>query len=281
MPLASVAALQETDPPNAANPVGSGEGPGGVSVTGLNRRAVARGRSKLAVIRAAVSETELAQALLRGDPWAPRQTWTRYVNLVRKVVRGKVGCGPDVEDVVQEVFLRLFARVGALRHPESLRSFVISFAVRIGKWARRDRRRQRWLRLTDTGNFPDDELLAVEIENQCELGRLYRLLDRFPLRERCVLLLRHLDGMKLTEIAPVMKLSLATVKRVLKRASLRLAELHRESGQPRRLRRIARPRRPAGPIANTAMTWVPTLNTAFTSLRSHERRLTATPGGQT
>jgi RNA polymerase sigma-70 factor (ECF subfamily) len=240
MPLASVAALEDTDPPNAANPVASGR------------------RSKLAVVRAGPSETELAQALLRGDPWAPRQTWTRYVNLVRKVVRDRVGCGPDVEDVVQEVFLRLFARVGALRDPESLRSFVISFAVRIGKCALRHKRRQRWLRLTDSGNLPDAELLALEIENRCELGRLYRLLDQFPLRERCLLLLRHLDGMKLTEIATIMKLSLATVKRVVKRASLRLAELHHESGQPRRLRRIAKPRRSSRPSAGTPMTWVPT-----------------------
>jgi len=47
--------------------------------------------------------------------------------------------------------------------------------------------------------------------------------------------LRHVEGMTLEEIAEAMELSLATVKRVLRRASLRVSQLvDAEPGQPKR-----------------------------------------------
>ncbi len=55
--------------------------------------------------------------------------------------------------------------------------------------------------------------------------RLYSLLDLLSTRERLVLVLRHVEGMTLEEIAEAMEMSLATVKRTLRHASTRLSEL--------------------------------------------------------
>jgi len=170
-------------------------------------------------------EVELAHALLAGLPQAPELAWDRYAPLVHGIVSRALGPDPEVEDVTQEIFFRLFARIGTLRKPEALRSFVISFAVRIVKWELRRRRARRWLTLSETGDVPEDQLLVIDAEHRYGLRRLYALLDQLSARERLVLVLRHLEGMTLEEIAEAMELSLATIKRALRKASARVSQL--------------------------------------------------------
>jgi len=170
-------------------------------------------------------DLELAQALIAGHAHAPELAWDRYAPLVHGIVSRALGPDAEVEDVTQEIFYRLFSRIGTLRKPEALRSFVISFAVRIVKWELRRRRARRWLTLSETGDVPEDQLLVMNAESRYALRRLYSLLDQLSTRERLVLVLRHVEGMTLEEIAEAMELSLATIKRVLRRASLRVSAL--------------------------------------------------------
>jgi RNA polymerase sigma-70 factor (ECF subfamily) len=186
-------------------------------------------RLRLAVPPADESESardaELAHLLIAGDPQAAETAWDRYAPVVHGIVSRALGPDAEVEDVTQEIFYRLFSRIGTLRKPEALRSFVVSFAVRIVKWELRRRRARRWLTLSETGEIPDDRLLVMNAENRYALQRLYALLDQLSARERLVLVLRHVEGMTLEEIAEAMDLSLATIKRVLRRASNRLSRL--------------------------------------------------------
>jgi RNA polymerase sigma-70 factor (ECF subfamily) len=170
-------------------------------------------------------DTELARALIDGDPHAAELAWERYAPLVHRIVSRAIGPDAEVEDVTQEIFYRLFSRIGTLRKPEALRSFVISFAIRIVKWELRRRRARRWLTLSETGEVPDEQLMVMDAESRYSLRRLYTLLDRLSTRERLVLVLRHVEGMTLEEIAEAMELSLATVKRGLRRASLRISQM--------------------------------------------------------
>jgi RNA polymerase sigma-70 factor, ECF subfamily len=170
-------------------------------------------------------DVELANALLAGDTAAAELAWDRYAPLVHGIVSRALGPDAEVEDVTQEIFYRLFSRIGTLRKPEALRSFVISFAVRIVKWELRRRRARRWLTLSETGEVPEDQMMVMNAENRYALRRLYGLLDLLSARERLVLVLRHIEGMTLEEIAEAMELSLATIKRVLRRASNRVSEM--------------------------------------------------------
>ncbi|HXU63467.1 MAG TPA: sigma-70 family RNA polymerase sigma factor [Polyangia bacterium] len=170
-------------------------------------------------------DVELARALIAGEPHAPEIMWDRYAPLVYRIVSRALGPDAEVEDVTQEIFYRLFNRVGSLRKPEALRSFVVSFALRIVKWELRRRRARRWLTLSETGEVPDDQLLFVTADTRYALRRLYRLLDQLATRDRLVLVLRHVEGMTLEEIAEALSISLATVKRSLRHATARLSAL--------------------------------------------------------
>jgi RNA polymerase sigma-70 factor, ECF subfamily len=178
-------------------------------------------------------DTELARALMAGTNQAAEVAWERYSPLVHRIVSRAIGPDAEVEDVTQEIFYRLFSRIGTLRKPEALRSFVISFAVRIVKWELRRRRARRWLTLSETGDVPDEQLLVMDAESRYAIRRLYTMLDRLGTRERLVLVLRHVEGMTLEEIAEAMELSLATVKRGLRRATLRVSQMV-DSDDPKR-----------------------------------------------
>ena len=179
------------------------------------------------------TDTDLARALIAGEPWAVPATWNRFAPSVYGIAHRAFGRTTDAEDITQEVFYRLFARAHTLKEPSALRSFVVSFAIRIVKWELRRRRARRWLTLSETGDVPDEQLMVMDAESRYALRRLYNLLDRLSTRERLVLVLRHVEGMTLEEIAEAMELSLATVKRGLRRASLRVSQMV-DSDDPKR-----------------------------------------------
>jgi RNA polymerase sigma-70 factor, ECF subfamily len=206
-------------------------------------------RMRLVAATADQTETErdieLARELMDGNNQAAAEVaWERYAPLVHRIVSRAIGPDAEVEDVTQEIFYRLFSRIRTLRKPEALRSFVISFAIRIVKWELRRRRARRWLTLSETGDVPDEQLMVMDAESRYALRRLYGLLDRLSTRERLVLVLRHVEGMTLEEIAEAMELSLATVKRSLRRAALRVSQMVDTDDPKRRATGTALRKRP-------------------------------------
>jgi RNA polymerase sigma-70 factor, ECF subfamily len=171
------------------------------------------------------NDVDLVTALQAGRPEAPAVAWHRYAPLVFGICSRALGSDVEAEDLTQDVFYRLFARIGTLRKPEALRSFVTSFAIRTVKWELRRRRARRYLTLSSTGELPDAPAGFVSADNRYALQRFYRALDRLTARERLVLVLRHVQEMTLEEVADHMEISLATVKRTLRRANARAAAL--------------------------------------------------------
>jgi RNA polymerase sigma-70 factor, ECF subfamily len=169
------------------------------------------------------ADAELSLALIAGHAWAAPATWNRFAPMVYGIASRALGSGSDAEDVTQEVFYRLFMKIGTLRQPEALRSFVTSFALRIVKWELRRRRTRRWLTPFGSDTLPDAPVAGADAEGRQALQRFYAVLDRLGARERLVFTLRHVEEMKQEEIAAAMGISLSTVKRTLTRAQDRVS----------------------------------------------------------
>jgi RNA polymerase sigma-70 factor (ECF subfamily) len=169
--------------------------------------------------RADPNDADLARALMAGESWATATTWNRFAPIVYGIASRALGRDSEAEDVTQEVFYRLFSRVGTLKNPEAFRSFVVSFAIRIVKWELRRRRARRWILLSESSQLPEIPILHSDAESREVLRRFYAVLDQLSARERLVFALRYLESMTLEEIAAVMAISLSTVKRTLGRAS--------------------------------------------------------------
>ncbi len=167
------------------------------------------------------TDASLARALLQGLPGAAAATWERFYPLVHRTLARTLGSDDEVNDLVQDVFMRLFVRVRILRDPEALRSFIYSITVRVI----RGELRRRWVRrimkpMSEHAELRDNLIAPVApSEERDALVRFYRLLETLNGRERTAYVLRHLEEMNLEETAAALEVSLATVKRILARAN--------------------------------------------------------------
>jgi RNA polymerase sigma-70 factor (ECF subfamily) len=165
---------------------------------------------------------------LRHEPWAAAGLWDRFSPLVRRILFRAHGPGHDIEELVQETFLRLYRQLPGLRDSDALRSFVIALTVRVLKGELRSRRWRRWLGLSEDGARPARATEGREGEDHQAVVRFYRLLDRLPPPQRIAFVLRHIEGLELTEVAAALGVSLATVKRWLPATARRLQENPRQ-----------------------------------------------------
>jgi len=165
-----------------------------------------------------LEDPELADALVAGETWAVAATWNKHAPTVFRFLRRAIGAEADVEDLTQDVFVVVFSRVRELRNREALRSFVFSVAVRVLK-AELRRRRMRRVFQRSMDDLPDYPVPALDAEAREALRRFYAILDHLGAEERSAFALRHLEGLKLEEVAQVLGMSLATAKRRLQSAS--------------------------------------------------------------
>jgi RNA polymerase sigma-70 factor (ECF subfamily) len=187
---------------------GEGSPPSGVQLSPGRRRG------------AALEDAALVRATLDGDPRGPSAIWSRYAPLVRSKLTRSIG-RQDVEDQVQEVFLRLFEYIGQLRDPNALRSFIIGITLRIAGTELRRRRCRWWLSLTATGELPEPPAID-DPEARRVVSRLFGILDKLAPESSRVFELRYVEEKELTEVATAMNVSLATAKRYLSRVSARV-----------------------------------------------------------
>jgi RNA polymerase sigma-70 factor (ECF subfamily) len=169
------------------------------------------------------ADVALVNAASAGDRCAQTAIWRRYLPLVRSRMSRSLG-GQDVDDHVQEVFLRLFKYLPDLRDPAALRSFLIGIALRVAGTELRRRRSRCWLQLTASGDLPEPSCAAhVGADEPREaVARLSAILESFAPESYRVIELRYVEGKELSEVAEAIDVSLATAKRHLARASARL-----------------------------------------------------------
>jgi len=168
-------------------------------------------------------DADVAWGLAAREPWATAETWRRFAPMVFAMAQRFLGSRTEADDVVQEVFWRVFRQAPTLRDAERLRSFVYSIALRVLKAELRRRRGGAWFPLVAGEAPPDVPFNASDFESRDLLGKLQRLLDRLTKRDRLVFILRRIESMTADEVAGTMDISISTVKRSMARTETRLA----------------------------------------------------------
>jgi RNA polymerase sigma-70 factor (ECF subfamily) len=190
------------------------------------------GRPRSSVVRVVSSvpasdredDAALVAAVRARAPGAAARLWDRYASLSRRILRRMLGPGVDVDDALQDAFLRLFRDLEHLREPSALRSFLIGISVHVATSELRKRRARRWLLLSDDGTLPEFEPImdAHRFEERRALRAFYRLLDRIDTKRRVAFVLRYVEGLELSELSVILGCSLATTKRRVTDAANRI-----------------------------------------------------------
>lgn len=171
-----------------------------------------------AVVRALPARADDAALVARvrgGDRWAADALYRRHAPAVLRVVSLLLGRSAEVDDVMQDAFVKALRQVSTLRDPEMFGAWVSRIAVNLARSQLRRRRLLQRLGL-DRG---DDEGMArfpapgLTAEDRAELARVSERLRALPADTQIAWTLRRAEGWALADIAEALRLSLATTKR--------------------------------------------------------------------
>jgi len=149
--------------------------------------------------------------------------YQEHAPTVLRWVRRLAGPGADVDDLGQEVFLRVHRSLPAFRGESQVRTWLYRIVVRV---VMRHRQRRMPMAQEDDarpsprlspGLSPEDELGAREAE-----AILYRALDHLDPRQRALLVAFELEELTGTEIAEALGIKRSTLWVRLHRARLAL-----------------------------------------------------------
>ena len=172
---------------------------------------------------------------IAGDRWALEALYKRHARSVMRLGNFLLGRSADVDDVVQDTFIRAFDRLDDLRQPDRFGAWVLRIAANLSRSRLRRRRLLASLGL-DRGDddVPLDQLTTAGVtpEQRAELAALRRVLNRLPADQRVAWTLRRVEGWSLDQTAEAIGVSLATVKRRLRQADAAVADHVSAGGEP-------------------------------------------------
>lgn len=161
-------------------------------------------------------DAALVARLLQGDRWAADGLYRRHAPAVIRVATLLLGRGADVDDVLQDAFVKALRQVATLRDPAMFGAWVSRIAVNL---ARSRLRRRRLLQRLGLDRAVDDVDLAqfpapsLGPEDRAELSRISARLRALPADAQVAWTLRRVEAWPLADIAEALGLSLATTKR--------------------------------------------------------------------
>jgi RNA polymerase sigma-70 factor (ECF subfamily) len=166
----------------------------------------------------------LVEQARAGDRMASQRLYRQHVDRVFRTVRGMLRSDAEAEDVTQDAMLAVLTSLDRYSPREGARfaAWVTSVAANTAR--RRFRRRRP--ELTETGGLPDvpDEQAQPEreVDTARERAALLRALAELAPAEREIVSLRYGAELNASEIAKLMKLEPANVRKILERTRERL-----------------------------------------------------------
>jgi len=187
-------------------------------------------------------DDRLLEGLLEGAEWAYESLIEDYNLPVYNLVCRLLWDSGEACDVVQEVFLKIFRKIGSFRGESSLKTWIYRIAVNEARnhcrWNGRHRGHEVGLEPGDDTRGRRDTLAAAGMSPyEFVLDRERRRLVEEALAEltpsyRSVVVLRDVEDLSYEEIAEVLQLPLGTVKSRLLRGREALRRLLQQRLQP-------------------------------------------------
>jgi RNA polymerase sigma-70 factor (ECF subfamily) len=189
-------------------------------------------------------QTEVTASLIDrlrgGDTVALEEVMEQFAPRVHRLAYGITRNEADAEEVVQDVFLRLFRKIDTFEGRSALGTWIYRIAVNTALIKRRGKRAtlevlledhlptfkedghregDRAMLLADWSDTPEEELLSSEAREAVR-----RMITALPDHYRVVLLLRDMEELSNEETAEILEDSVASVKSRLHRAWMALRE---------------------------------------------------------
>lgn len=156
-------------------------------------------------------EFEVVERAKAGDPAAFNEVVTAYRRRILGTIARMIARPEDVEDVAQEVFLRLYYSLEQLRSPEVFEPWLYRLTVNAALDYLRKRRRRPESRMADLSEqqvmTADAAAGAKASHDEREKSKLREFVDSILSRispdDRLLLTLKEVEGLSLKELEKV------------------------------------------------------------------------------
>jgi len=163
--------------------------------------------------RSSLPDAEIIRRVLAGETAAFEGVMRRYNQRLFRIARGIAGNDADAQDILQEAYVRAYARLAQFAGPDGFASWLARIVVNEALG------RARAHRLPLNDNQVADELPASsrhrpeEIAMGDDTRRLIETaIDALPPAFRVVFMLRAVEGLDVEETADLLEIKPATVK---------------------------------------------------------------------
>lgn len=185
-----------------------------------------------------IDEKELIRQAKKGDLKAYEDIIGLYEKRVFSTIYYMVKNDNDVEDIAQEVFIKIYKNLNNFKEESSLYTWIYRITVNVCIDELKKRKKVVYIdEKIDTKDgevelqLPDNSKSPTDIAEDNELKyRLEKCIKKLPESQRMMIILRDIKGFTYMEIAEIMKMNLGTVKSKINRARAALKELLEEDG---------------------------------------------------
>ncbi len=175
----------------------------------------------------AMNDEDLVKQILNGNSNAFRFLVAKHQRLVAHIVGRIVQKREDVEDVSQEVFLKVYRKLKLFRGESRLSTWIAKIAYNTSISHIRGQQKNEWSYDESPGlvsNESDEALNQKVIEREEAKKYLLELIEELPVHYRTVLTLFHLEEFSYREIEEITEMPEGTIKSYLSRARKILKE---------------------------------------------------------
>ena len=201
----------------------------------MKRASAVQGRTVREQLRT-LDDSAVVTAFLNGEERAFQELVDRYQTRLLNFVYRTIGDREKAEDLVQEVFIRVYRHLHRFDRSKKFSTWIYTIASNLAKNELRNRSRnplvlfqtikKNWqdedrpLQFEDSQSRPDDMYRKRHLRELVEQS-----VEQLPEHHRQVFVLRELEGKSYEEIAEITDCNLGTVKSRLNRARNSFAEI--------------------------------------------------------
>jgi len=172
------------------------------------------------------NDEQLLLLIKDGDRIAFDEIFNRFADPIHAYIRLRLHGAEEADDVLQEVFIRLWNHRQAINIHSSFRNYLYTIVQHCICDHQRAAKRKRY---TLTGELPERAEATPQPDEQYQYKQVYKIwrgaMNTLPGQMRRIYSMRNEDQLSVKEIASELKLSEQTVKNQLHTAGQRIVKI--------------------------------------------------------
>jgi RNA polymerase sigma-70 factor (ECF subfamily) len=180
------------------------------------------------------SDFSLAQSAAKGDMQAFEELYTRHHRRVYSLCLRMTQSVPEAEDLMQEVFIQLFRKIGSFRGDSAFTTWLHRLTVNqvLMHFRKRSVRDEK---TTEEGEVPEQVVTGTDNPKTMPVVdriALDKAIAKLPPGYKTVFILHDVEGHEHEEIARILGCSVGTSKSQLHKARMKLRGLLTQQHKP-------------------------------------------------